>query len=309
MTRRSGLGKGLSSLIPLAEPAGRSTADGDRPVLVEIPSPTSCPTRTSRGCTSTRRRSPSWPRRSPSSACCSRSSCASVDGRYQLIAGERRWRAAQRAGLADRAGRRPHVRRRQRRRAGARREPPPPGPHPARGGRGLPAADRGLRAHPRRRRPAGRQEPLGGHQHAAPARAAAGGPAPAGRRQAVGRPRPGAARHARPRAPGAPGPPGGQPRAGRCARSRRRCATGEWRRRRPRRRRRPTPAPAPVDGAGLTDATRLRPPGLLELEQLLADALDTRVGVQMGAKRGKVTIDFADLEDLERIYRLIAGER
>ena len=63
-----------------------------------------------------------------------------------------------------------------------------------------------------------------------------------------------------------------------------------------------------IDGAGLSAATRLRPPGLLELEQLLADALDTRVGVQMGAKRGKVTIDFADLEDLERIYRLIARE-
>jgi ParB family chromosome partitioning protein len=74
----------------------------------------------------------------------------------------------------------------------------------------------------------------------------------------------------------------------------------------------PAPAPAPrppIDGAGLTEATRLRPPGLLELEQLLADVLDTRVGVQMGAKRGKVTIEFADLEDLERIYRLIAGER
>jgi ParB family chromosome partitioning protein len=71
----------------------------------------------------------------------------------------------------------------------------------------------------------------------------------------------------------------------------------------------PKPAPAPVDGAGLTDATRLRPPGLLELEQLLADVLDTRVGVQMGAKRGRVTIEFADLEDLERIYRRIAGER
>lgn len=67
-------------------------------------------------------------------------------------------------------------------------------------------------------------------------------------------------------------------------------------------------APRPVDGAGLTSATRLRPPGLLELEQLLADHLDTRVGVQMGAKRGKVTIDFADLEDLERIYRRIAGD-
>ncbi len=66
---------------------------------------------------------------------------------------------------------------------------------------------------------------------------------------------------------------------------------------------------APVDGAGLSSATRLRPPGLLELEQLLADLLDTRVSIHMGAKRGKVTIDFADLEDLERIYRLLTGER
>jgi ParB family chromosome partitioning protein len=47
----------------------------------------------------------------------------------------------------------------------------------------------------------------------------------------------------------------------------------------------------------------LRPPGLLELESLLSDRLDTRVKVSMGAKRGKVTIDFATLEDLERIYR------
>jgi ParB family chromosome partitioning protein len=71
----------------------------------------------------------------------------------------------------------------------------------------------------------------------------------------------------------------------------------------------PRPAPTtPIDGAGLSAATRLRPPGLLELEQLLADVLDTRVAVQMGAKRGKVTIDFADLEDLERIYRLISHE-
>jgi ParB family transcriptional regulator, chromosome partitioning protein len=69
----------------------------------------------------------------------------------------------------------------------------------------------------------------------------------------------------------------------------------------------PKPAPA-TDGAGLTETTRLRPPGLLELEQLLADLLDTRVGVQMGSKRGKVTIEFADLEDLERIYRRIAHE-
>lgn len=62
-----------------------------------------------------------------------------------------------------------------------------------------------------------------------------------------------------------------------------------------------------IDGAGLTPATQLRPPGLLELEELLADRLDTRVAVTMGAKRGRVMIDFADLEDLERIYRLMTG--
>ena len=61
------------------------------------------------------------------------------------------------------------------------------------------------------------------------------------------------------------------------------------------------------DGAGLTPATRLRAPGLLELEELLAEHLQTRVGVTMGAKRGRVVIDFADLEDLERIYHLMTN--
>ncbi|MEO6653004.1 MAG: ParB/RepB/Spo0J family partition protein [Ilumatobacteraceae bacterium] len=64
--------------------------------------------------------------------------------------------------------------------------------------------------------------------------------------------------------------------------------------------------PSPVDGAGVVPTTRLRPPGLLELEELLAEHLDTRVGVQMGAKRGRIAIEFADLEDLERIYRRMA---
>ncbi len=62
-------------------------------------------------------------------------------------------------------------------------------------------------------------------------------------------------------------------------------------------------APGKVsDGAGLTPATRLRPPGLLELEELLAEYLSTRVSVTMGTGKGKVVIEFADLEDLERIY-------
>jgi ParB family chromosome partitioning protein len=62
-----------------------------------------------------------------------------------------------------------------------------------------------------------------------------------------------------------------------------------------------------ADGAGLTPATRLRAPGLLELEELLADHLQTRVSVTMGAKRGRVVIDFADLEDLERVYHLMTS--
>jgi ParB family chromosome partitioning protein len=51
----------------------------------------------------------------------------------------------------------------------------------------------------------------------------------------------------------------------------------------------------------------LAEPGLLELEHLLADHLDTRVSVRGGKGTGKVVIDFADLADLERIYRAIVG--
>jgi len=68
-----------------------------------------------------------------------------------------------------------------------------------------------------------------------------------------------------------------------------------------------TSDPEPIDGAGLTPSTRLRPPGLLELEHLLADHLETRVNVQMTARKGRITIEFADLEDLERIYRAMTG--
>lgn len=47
--------------------------------------------------------------------------------------------------------------------------------------------------------------------------------------------------------------------------------------------------------------------GLLELEELLAAFLDTRVSIHAGAGKGRVVIEFADLEDLERIYRRIAA--
>lgn len=52
-----------------------------------------------------------------------------------------------------------------------------------------------------------------------------------------------------------------------------------------------------------------RPAALLELERLLSDHLDTKVAVTMGGKRGRVVIDFANLEDLERIYRVMVSGR
>ena len=58
-------------------------------------------------------------------------------------------------------------------------------------------------------------------------------------------------------------------------------------------------------------ATRLRPPGLLELEELLASHLDTRVAVSMAGSdgKGKVVVEFGGLEDLERIYRAMTAGR
>jgi ParB family chromosome partitioning protein len=60
--------------------------------------------------------------------------------------------------------------------------------------------------------------------------------------------------------------------------------------------------PEPIDGAGISPITRLRPAGVLELEALLATRLNTRVRISMGANKGRITIDFADLDDLERIH-------
>lgn len=61
------------------------------------------------------------------------------------------------------------------------------------------------------------------------------------------------------------------------------------------------------DGTGTPSAAR--PAALLELEHLLSDLLDTRVQVSMGGKRGKMVVDFATIEDLERIYRVIVEGR
>ena len=64
---------------------------------------------------------------------------------------------------------------------------------------------------------------------------------------------------------------------------------------------------AGAPAAASTPPRKLRAPGLLELEELLSEHLATRVKVEMGKSKGKVVIEFATLEDLERIYRAMTG--
>ncbi len=51
--------------------------------------------------------------------------------------------------------------------------------------------------------------------------------------------------------------------------------------------------------------TVVKEPGLHELEDLLSEHLATPVTVTLSGKHGKMVVEFADLEDLERIYRLM----
>lgn len=48
-------------------------------------------------------------------------------------------------------------------------------------------------------------------------------------------------------------------------------------------------------------------PGLVELQDDLADALEARVRISMGARKGKLSIEFTSVEDLERIVGVIAN--
>lgn len=57
--------------------------------------------------------------------------------------------------------------------------------------------------------------------------------------------------------------------------------------------------PAPV-------VTNVRPVEIIELEKRLSDHLGSRVKISYKNKKGKVEIKFGSLEDLERIYRILA---
>lgn len=70
----------------------------------------------------------------------------------------------------------------------------------------------------------------------------------------------------------------------------------------------PSPEPeeaAPLSSPATAVATPMAEPAVLELEELLAARLATRVAVKLGKGPGKLVVEFADLDDLERIYRVI----
>lgn len=48
-----------------------------------------------------------------------------------------------------------------------------------------------------------------------------------------------------------------------------------------------------------------KPMPALEIERLLAERLDTRVDVSLGGGRGRLVIEFADLDDLDRVYQAL----
>jgi ParB family chromosome partitioning protein len=74
-----------------------------------------------------------------------------------------------------------------------------------------------------------------------------------------------------------------------------------------------------ADTGGMTSGTttpiahrppprKLPEPGVVELEELLSTYLNTRVKVDIQNRRGRLVVEFATLEDLERIYRAMVGD-
>lgn len=63
----------------------------------------------------------------------------------------------------------------------------------------------------------------------------------------------------------------------------------------------------PASGAARLQTIRPEPAGLLEASERLSEILQTRVRVAMGSRKGKIVIEFGSVDDLERIFSLITG--
>ena len=60
-------------------------------------------------------------------------------------------------------------------------------------------------------------------------------------------------------------------------------------------------------GARGSNGAGERPAAVAEAQRRLADALQTRVRVDMGARKGKIVVDFVSIEELERLMGVLLG--
>ncbi|HEX8343650.1 MAG TPA: ParB/RepB/Spo0J family partition protein [Actinoplanes sp.] len=68
-------------------------------------------------------------------------------------------------------------------------------------------------------------------------------------------------------------------------------------------------ADGPATKTAPTRRAKVRAPALTDLADRLSDRFDTRVKVDIGRNKGKITIEFATVDDLERIVGMIGVER
>ena len=290
MARPGGLGRGLGALIPSGTVAEQAGGLADIPTSDIRPNPQQPARALRRGGTGLARRVDSR----------DRSAAAGARSRR----GERRIRAdRRRAPLAGRTSRRTtnHSRDHSGRRrcddaAGRdRRERAAGRAQPARRGSGVPATHRGLLAYARRSCDPNRQEPSHDHEHVAAAPTSAEHPALRQGRIAPDGPRPGTFGDARPRvsratrqAGGRRRPVGPRSRGGHSPRIKMAPAPGAV----------PNP-PSPQRQRWFASTRR----ACSSSKSSWATTSTPGIRITMGPRHGRVQIDFANLEDLERIYR------
>ena len=57
-----------------------------------------------------------------------------------------------------------------------------------------------------------------------------------------------------------------------------------------------------------TSTRTITAPAVTELAANLSDVFDTRVRVDIGRRKGKITVEFASIDDLERIVSVMAPQ-
>ena len=251
----------------------------------------SAPTRISRASASTRRASPR------STASIAEHGIIqpilvteTIDG-YQLVAGERRLRAAQRGRAGADPGGRPPARRPRPARARPRREPPARGPRPDRGRPRRTASSSTSSASPRsssprgsaeRDRPSPTRSGCSSSRRASRLRSPRAG-SPRATRRALGGLAPDARTRSSTRSIG-PGPVGPPDRGAR-----------------------PPPARTEDRPIGAAATARTADPDLERVEEELRQALGTKVRVARSRQGGRIVIEYYSDEELGRLYERLTG--